>query len=233
MSKSDRKPQFLEAFKKSMGIIQPALDAIHISRTAYRNWRRADPAFDAACKEIEEEQIDFVENQLLKKIAEGDTTALIFYLKTKGIYRGWNEKYVLAKAAQPAAEVVAAEFPASSVMQDKMKEAEERLRTMLSLSPDAQSYLNEQISSTARLIALADIVWEHINKKGMPVLVVETSREGSSRVKVNDEVELWRVLNREVQRALQALGLNADAKGHPVADDPVSAFMKGLGDDGQ
>jgi len=39
-----------------------------------------------------EEIIDFAESQLIKKISDGDTTAIIFFLKTIGRNRGYSEK---------------------------------------------------------------------------------------------------------------------------------------------
>ncbi len=91
-SKTDRKPAFLEALKKSKGIIQPALNAVKIERQTYLNWYRDDIDFKRAVDEISEYQIDFVEEKLLKNINKGDATSIIFYLKTKGKSRGYIEK---------------------------------------------------------------------------------------------------------------------------------------------
>lgn len=92
-----KKKRFIEAFKRNAGIIKPTCDAVGISRMTYYNWRRQDPAFDEACNDVEDEQGDFVENALLKKVEEGDTAAVIFYCKTKLRKRGYSESVLNQK----------------------------------------------------------------------------------------------------------------------------------------
>ncbi len=47
-------------------------------------WYNTDPAFKERVGEITETQVDFVESKLMQSINANDTTAIIFYLKTKG-----------------------------------------------------------------------------------------------------------------------------------------------------
>lgn len=88
----DKKGAFVKAFAQSRGIIAPACKAVSINRTTYYDWMERDPAFAESVEAIRQEQIDTVESALLNKIEGGDTTAVIFYLKTKGKERGYSER---------------------------------------------------------------------------------------------------------------------------------------------
>ena len=91
-STEDKKGAFVKAFAQSRGIIAPACKAVSINRTTYYDWMERDPAFAESVEAIRQEQIDTVESALLNKIEDGDTTAVIFYLKTKGKERGYSER---------------------------------------------------------------------------------------------------------------------------------------------
>lgn len=88
----DKKALFLKAFEQSRGIIAPACRAISMTRQIYYKWLEDDPSFAEAVEAIRQEQIDIVESALLNKIEDGDTTAVIFYLKTKAKERGYSER---------------------------------------------------------------------------------------------------------------------------------------------
>lgn len=86
-----KKKSFIEAMKASLGNITKACDAVKISRQTYYNWLE-DEEFKSEVANIDEYVIDFAEHSLFKQIQENNTTATIFYLKTKGKHRGYVEK---------------------------------------------------------------------------------------------------------------------------------------------
>lgn len=87
-----KQQKFLKAFEESFGVISYACKAAGVARQSYYNWRKKDPEFNAKVEEIEEAAIDVVESKLLSAINNGDLTAIIFYLKTKGKKRGYVER---------------------------------------------------------------------------------------------------------------------------------------------
>jgi hypothetical protein len=91
-TKLDKKQlAFIESMKSLLGNITKSCDAIGISRRTYYNWME-DENFKNEVDSIDEFTLDFVENSLFKQIQEGNTTATIFYLKTKGRGRGYIER---------------------------------------------------------------------------------------------------------------------------------------------
>jgi hypothetical protein len=52
---------------------------------------REDADYKAAVEELSDVAIDFAESQLHKQIKDGNSTATIFFLKTKGKKRGYVE----------------------------------------------------------------------------------------------------------------------------------------------
>lgn len=86
-----KKKAILKALESSLGIVTSACKEVGIGRTQFYEWRKNDPSFDRAVSEIGEVSLDFAESQLLKQIKSGNTSATIFYLKTKGKQRGYVE----------------------------------------------------------------------------------------------------------------------------------------------
>ena len=89
-----KKKAFLEAFKKTFGNVSASCEAVGMSRTQYYRYMKNDAEFKEEIDLIEPNELilDFAENALMKRIASGDTTAIIFTLKTKGKKRGYIEK---------------------------------------------------------------------------------------------------------------------------------------------
>lgn len=85
------KAWMLDALEVSHGVIKPACKSIGISRRTYHTWVKDDEEFKAQAEEKGEELIDLGESTLAEKVKEGDITATIFLLKTKGKGRGYGE----------------------------------------------------------------------------------------------------------------------------------------------
>lgn len=86
------KEKMLESLKECSGIVTFACEKVGLSRQTFYRWCRDDPEFKERVDAINELQIDVAEASILKKIQKGDTTAIIFYLKTKGKNRGYSER---------------------------------------------------------------------------------------------------------------------------------------------
>ena len=82
----------LNALEATLGIVTTAAENVGISRTAHYNWMKEDQEYARSVHEIENRALDFAESMLHKRMREGDTTSIIFYLKCKGKGRGYIDK---------------------------------------------------------------------------------------------------------------------------------------------
>ena len=87
-----KKESILDALEKSLGVVTVACKTADIPRSTYYKWLNEDENFAKAVKDIENIALDFGESQLHKQIGEGNTSATIFFLKTKGKKRGYVER---------------------------------------------------------------------------------------------------------------------------------------------
>ena len=94
MTNSDniKKKAMVEALTKSLGIVTIACKDVEISRQTHYRWMQEDEDYKKAVEDISDVALDFAESMLHKQIQDKDTTATIFYLKTKGKKRGYIEK---------------------------------------------------------------------------------------------------------------------------------------------
>ncbi len=83
--------QVLKAFSKKGCNHSATADALNITRATLWKWRKEDPELDEMMTDAEESLIDFSESKLMEAIQEGNLTATIFHLKTKGKSRGYVE----------------------------------------------------------------------------------------------------------------------------------------------
>ena len=86
-----QKKAMIEALEKSLGIVTTACKIVGISRVTHYQWMQDDEDYKKAVIGLEDVALDFAESKLHKQIDGGNTSATIFYLKTKGRKRGYVE----------------------------------------------------------------------------------------------------------------------------------------------
>ena len=92
-TKSDiLKNNLLEALEQSLGIVTTACKKGGCARSTFYEYYNKDEAIKSKVAELPPFHLDFVESQLHKQIKDGNTTATIFYLKTKGKKRVFVER---------------------------------------------------------------------------------------------------------------------------------------------
>tara|TARA_R100001163_G_scaffold4987_1_gene6182 strand:- start:29 stop:382 length:354 start_codon:yes stop_codon:yes gene_type:complete len=90
-----KKESMLKALESSLGVVTVACKSADVPRSTYYKWLKEDEDFSKAVKEIENIALDFAESQLHTQMKDGNTSATIFYLKTKGKKRGYVERQEL------------------------------------------------------------------------------------------------------------------------------------------
>ena len=91
-SRHIKKESILKALEKSLGVVTVACKSVDVPRSTYYKWLNEDEEFAKEVKDIENIALDFGESQLHKQIGDGNTSATIFFLKTKGKKRGYIER---------------------------------------------------------------------------------------------------------------------------------------------
>jgi len=82
----------IHAMEKSLGIVTTACRNVGIARDTHYRWMRDDDSYRASIESIEGMTLDLAESKLHEEILQGNTAAIIFFLKTKGKKRGYVEK---------------------------------------------------------------------------------------------------------------------------------------------
>lgn len=84
--------QIASTFAKKGCNVSATCTALGIDRSTFYEWRKNDQKLDAMLNDESESIIDFTESKLIEKINDGDLTAIIFMLKTRGKNRGYIER---------------------------------------------------------------------------------------------------------------------------------------------
>ncbi len=81
-----------EAIREANGFITYAARRLGCNPMTVSRYIARYEIFKSAYEEAQNAMKDFAESQLYKLIAEGNTAAIIFYLKTKARDRGYSER---------------------------------------------------------------------------------------------------------------------------------------------
>lgn len=235
----EKKLKFLGALNASYGIIAEACNAMNVGRTTFYRWYNGDEEFREQVDIVTETQVDYVESRLLQKISAGDTTAIIFYLKTKGKGRGYSEK---AKPNEekplPATAVLPGPGGGGADTDEARKRVERKVKSkkayiikLLKKQGKYTAELTYQVEITAQLLVRADMLGDEILADGHKSINVEYSREGNERITVNPKEKLYLEVLEKGQKALRALGMNTESKERKTDNDDYSKFLEAMNED--
>ena len=84
--------KIIRALGETKGLLTLAARNAGVSYRTVNRYANEFPSVREAVEEAKESLLDFAENKLYDKMAAGDMTAIIFYLKTQGKARGYTER---------------------------------------------------------------------------------------------------------------------------------------------
>ena len=90
-----KKDEFLEVYSQKANNVHLTCKTLGIERGTFYKWLKEDDEFKEKILNLEEGDIDSAETALKRQILDGNITAIIFYLKTKGKNRGYVERQEL------------------------------------------------------------------------------------------------------------------------------------------
>lgn len=87
-----KRQEVVDALVQANGFVSRAAKILVCDQRTVRNYIKKHVECQRAISDAREAMKDFTENALYKKIEAGDTTGIIFYLKTQARDRGYVEK---------------------------------------------------------------------------------------------------------------------------------------------
>lgn len=224
----EKKQKFLARLREAGGIRTVACENAGIHYSTFRRWYEDDAEFSAAVDYEKERRTDFVESKLIAKIDEGDVTAMIFYLKTQGRHRGWSEKL-----PQPSVPKVTTEEAEATRLTIKRRISGKKTYIIKQLKAHGiySGERSQQVSIAATLLVRTEMLAEEVLAESGETMGVEISREGNERRTISPKEKLYLDYVQQTQKALRALGMNADAKEQKAEADTLNEFLKSIGEE--
>ncbi len=203
------KKDFLTELSLRNGIVSLACRRLGMSRTTFYSWKKTDQEFSDAVDVIMADQCDMVESQLLENIQKGDTTAMIFYLKSKGQNNGYGNVEMSDKLDD---EKKQHKPKADGITMKRIAGVKSSLIRAMKKAGKYTADMNFQIDAAAELIVRRDMLKQEIFDKEHSCVNIETSREGNVRESISPRERLYLDYTTKCQSALRALGMNTDSK---------------------
>lgn len=212
---TETKAILLDALRANEGNVTKACKAAGVDRRTYNHLLTADADFKQAVDELQESILDYVEGCLLELVAQGNRTATMFYLRTKGRRRGWTEK------PTPPTGYTTADLSAEHERQ--VADAEERINKQLK---DLDKHAAPQlVRASALIIVQLERLAVALANDGPTI--VEYSREGFPRELVNPKFGALLQASKQLNTNFKELGL----VGPSAEPDHVMEFLNEFAQD--
>lgn len=114
---TDNQKRMLEALYKTKGIVSSAAEIINLTRDSHYKWLKDSKEYAEAYAAVKESVLDWAESKLHDIMQEGNTAAILFYLKTQGKQRGYVERTEVTGANGDAIQ-----FVSNESLKDKVNE---------------------------------------------------------------------------------------------------------------
>lgn len=241
-NKEELKREVVAEIIKSKGFKNIACASVGLNPRTFRAWMGEDDEFRTAVAEAVEIARDYrddlAERKLFEKVEGGDTTAVIFYCKTRLKARGYSERAQVQDAQESESAAPTALQGAEDAQVGELANAIRRRITakktyIVKLLKQQGKYtpeLSMQVKMTAQLLVRVDLLAEQIFGAGHEAVNVELSREGNKRESVNPKERLYLDFLQQGQKALRALGMNTDSKERKTDNDGFGEFMAQFND---
>lgn len=237
--KAEKKKQLVAEIIRSKGFKTMACSAVGLNPRTFRQWMAEDAEFRAAIDDAvtfsREYRDDVAEQKLFSLVESGDTTATIFYAKTRLKDRGYSERYQLQPVPPPQAQpeaATAAALPAEAEaprpdpkMQRRIAQKKSYIVRLLKKQGRYSAEMSMQAGLVAQLLVRTEELARQVfDARHVPVRT-ELSREGNTRETVSPTEKLYLDFLGQSQRALRALGMNTDSRARPPEGDNLGELL--------
>ncbi len=235
--KDDKKKKVIAEIISSKGFKTVACTAVGLNPRTFRSWMAEDAEFRQAVEDAveiaREYRDDVAEQKLFNQVEEGDTTAIIFYCKTRLKNRGYSERNQQQEQIErlrrrntlPEPDVKPGEKVATEVRK-KITAKKTYIVNILKKQGKYTPELSMQVKIVAQLLVRTELLAEQIFDEKHHAVNIEYSREGDERESVSPKEKLYLDFLQQSQKALRALGMNTDSRERKTDNDGFGEFMK-------